>query len=186
VLAWLQNNKEAILKAERDFRVDRRAIAGAIAWEAMEKCHARQSAHRRARQDAHHKNASASVLPCRRTLRFRSNSRSLASCPKPKDDADREAIMRMPQGSITYRGRDARRCRYRRETRLRDFHELGALTSFYQGHDLPSWEKHMAEKQRKEGDGVHCRRPHGEVDAEHVVYLKPHSGSPIYWRIAQR
>jgi hypothetical protein len=35
VLAWLQRYRETIIKAEQSWRVDREAIAGAIAWEAM-------------------------------------------------------------------------------------------------------------------------------------------------------
>jgi hypothetical protein len=36
VLSWLQRHRELIVSAARRFRVDRRAIAGAIAWEALE------------------------------------------------------------------------------------------------------------------------------------------------------
>src|SRR5215813_10567928 len=35
VFAWLRANKDEIVNAERTFRVDRRAIAGAIAWEML-------------------------------------------------------------------------------------------------------------------------------------------------------
>jgi hypothetical protein len=35
VLAWLRANRPEIVKAEQTFRVDRRAIAGAIAWEML-------------------------------------------------------------------------------------------------------------------------------------------------------
>ena len=36
VLAWLRENRALIANAEQTFRVDRRAIAGAIAWEMLE------------------------------------------------------------------------------------------------------------------------------------------------------
>jgi hypothetical protein len=36
VLSWLQKHRQEIIAAERKFVVDRRAIAGAIAWEALE------------------------------------------------------------------------------------------------------------------------------------------------------
>jgi hypothetical protein len=36
VLAWLRENRTTIANAEQKFRVDRRAIAGAIAWEMLE------------------------------------------------------------------------------------------------------------------------------------------------------
>ena len=36
VLAWLQEHRHEITTAERRFRADRRAIAGAIAWEALQ------------------------------------------------------------------------------------------------------------------------------------------------------
>jgi len=36
VLAWLRANRDDIVKGEQTFRVDRRAIAGAIAWEMLE------------------------------------------------------------------------------------------------------------------------------------------------------
>jgi hypothetical protein len=39
VLAWLRGNKGEIIAAEADFQVDRRAIAAAIAWEALENVH---------------------------------------------------------------------------------------------------------------------------------------------------
>jgi hypothetical protein len=35
VLSWLQTHQGEILAAERDWHIDRRAIAGAIAWEAL-------------------------------------------------------------------------------------------------------------------------------------------------------
>jgi len=39
VLAWLQQYRSDIILAAKDFKVDRRAIAGAIAWEALENVH---------------------------------------------------------------------------------------------------------------------------------------------------
>lgn len=39
VLAWLQLHKPEIVAAEKRFHVDRRAIAGAIAWEALKNVH---------------------------------------------------------------------------------------------------------------------------------------------------
>ena len=36
VLGWLRENKQNIVDAEGTFRIDRRAIAGAIAWEMLE------------------------------------------------------------------------------------------------------------------------------------------------------
>src|ERR1700761_5235332 len=36
VLAWMRDHRDDIAGAERRFEVDRRAIAGAIAWEAIE------------------------------------------------------------------------------------------------------------------------------------------------------
>jgi hypothetical protein len=41
VKCWLQEHGEFIIAAEKRFRVDRRAIAGAIAWEALENIHSR-------------------------------------------------------------------------------------------------------------------------------------------------
>ncbi len=41
VLAWLTQHRAEIIAAERRFRVDRRAIAGAIAWEALMNVHGR-------------------------------------------------------------------------------------------------------------------------------------------------
>lgn len=39
VLAWLRGHKAEIIAAEANFQVDRRAIAAAIAWEALENVH---------------------------------------------------------------------------------------------------------------------------------------------------
>jgi hypothetical protein len=39
VLAWLQQYRGEIVSAAKEFQVDRRAIAGAIAWEALENVH---------------------------------------------------------------------------------------------------------------------------------------------------
>lgn len=40
VLAWLRGVRPQIIAAEKRFNIDRRAIAGAIAWEALENSHA--------------------------------------------------------------------------------------------------------------------------------------------------
>ena len=44
VLSWLRANKATIVNAERTFRIDRRAIAGAIAWEMLRNPHPHASA----------------------------------------------------------------------------------------------------------------------------------------------
>ncbi len=180
VLAWLQANKQAILDAETTYRIDRRAIAAAIAWEAMK--NVMRGSPRSAGPGKMHtySNALAAVAPfLPKGSAIPQQIEDLGLVTRPADDDAREAVLRMPQGSITY---IAAAMRAAADIALQSgydiSHELTALTSFYQGHDLPSWRKHM-EKKKKQGDkGFIAADPMAVWTQANLAFLETVLGRP--------
>ena len=180
VLAWLRDNKDIILAAESAFRVDRRAIAATIAWEAMENI-MRGSPHSAGPGKMHtYSNdwvAVAPFLPKGDALPQQVEDAGLV--PKPKSDEDREAIFRMPKGAVTYiaaamRGAADSAAQYGYDIS----HDLVALTSFYQGHDLPSWKKHMEHKRSKGEKTFVAADTMALWTQSHIGYLESVLGQP--------
>jgi hypothetical protein len=57
-------------------------------------------------------------------------------------------------------------------------HNLAALTSFYQGHDLPSWENHIKKKKARGETAFVGVDPIAVWTASHVAYLESILGPP--------
>jgi hypothetical protein len=57
-------------------------------------------------------------------------------------------------------------------------HELVALTSFYQGHDLPSWRTHMEKKKQRGDKGFVAADPMAVWTQANVSYLETVLGRP--------
>jgi hypothetical protein len=145
VLAWLRKHKRTIVQAERLFRIDRRAVAGAIAWEALEnplfipvrgigpgKMHYKTGAF--GGEDTVAKQVEdAGYLPTKRSQEERKKSLSTPSgaimyiAASMKAAAD---IAWQEHGSDIYR-------------------DLGVLTWFYQSTDLKEWRQHLKNKKAK-------------------------------------
>ena len=180
VLAWLDTNKKAILDAETTYRIDRRAIAAAIAWEAMK--NVMRGSPRSAGPGKMHtySNAWSALLPfLPKGAAIPQQIEDLGLVPKPADDEAREATLRMPQGSITY---IAAGMRAAADIALQSgydiSHELGALTSFYQGHDLPSWRTHMEKKKKRGEKAFVAADPMAVWTLANVSYLESVLGRP--------
>jgi hypothetical protein len=179
VLAWLRDNKDIILEAERAFRVDRRAIAGVIAWEAMENI--MRGSPRSAGPGKMHtySNALAAVVPLEKRDALPQQVEAAGLVPKPKSDDERDAILRMPKGSVTYiaaamRGAADIAARYGYDIS----HDLIALTSFYQAYDLPKWEEHLREKQKSGETTFVAADPIPLWMQSHIDYLESVLGHP--------
>ena len=103
VLAWLRDHKDAVLEAERRFRVDRRAIAAVIAWEAM--LNIMRGGLRGVGPGKMHVYDSkwagiVTFLPKGDALPQQVEARGLV--PRPASDDARVTLMTTPGGAMTY------------------------------------------------------------------------------------
>jgi hypothetical protein len=180
VLAWLRDNKDLIIEGERAFRVDRRAIAATIAWEAM--FNIMRAGLRGVGPGKMHTYSSQlagilKFLPKGNAIPQQVEARGLVQ--KPKSDDDRSVVMATPRGAITYIAAGMRAAIDIAAANGYDIsHDIGALTSFYQGHDLTSWTKHIsAKKSRKEKTFV-AVDPMPVWAVSHISYLESALGQP--------
>jgi hypothetical protein len=98
---------------------------------------------------------------------------------KPKSDDQREIIMRTPSGAMTYIAASMRAVINIAAAAGFDIsHDLAVLTSFYQGHDLLSWEKHIKAKKAREETIFIAADPIAVRTKSHVAYLVSVLGSP--------
>jgi hypothetical protein len=180
VLAWMRDNKDAILEAERAFRVDRRAIAAAIAWEALHNI--MRGGLRGVGPGKMHTYSSqlagvVSFLPKGDAIPQQVEARGLV--PKPKSDDDRSTIMTTPRGATTYIGAGMRAAIDIAAAGGFDIsHDLAALTSFYQGYDLPGWEAHISKKKARGETTFVAADPMALWTISHVNFLESVLGSP--------
>ena len=180
MLAWLRDNKDTILAAETSFRVDRRAIGAVIAWEAMK--NVMRGGLRGVGPGKMHTYSSkwAGLLPfLPKGEALPQQVEAAGLVPTAKSDDDRAQALTTPSGSTTYiaaamRGASDIATRYGYDMA----HNVVALTSFYQGHDLPSWEKHMkAKKDRGDTDFV-AADPIAVWSQSHMAFLESVLGKP--------
>jgi hypothetical protein len=173
VLAWLRNNKDVINDAAHDFRVDRRAIAAPIAWEAM---HNVMRAGLRGvgpgKMHVYH-NKWAGVLPLPKGDAIPQQLEEAGYVDKQKSDDERAQLMISPAGSVRYIAAAMRAAtdiavRYGYDIS----HDVVALTSFYQGHDLPSWEEHMRDKKTRREKTFVAADPIAVWAQSHLAYLE--------------
>jgi len=171
VLGWLRKHRAEIVAAEQRFRVDRRAIAGAIAWEALENV---KSWSLRAVGAAKPHLWDFSLHPSNTLVRQVEDAGVL---PK-QSDAERRRLLQTPGGAITYiagamkaavdmteaAGLGSIRCRPE------------ILTNFWQGSDLVKWRAHIAAK--KPGEGFEPGNTMALWVASHLSYLEDAVGKP--------
>jgi hypothetical protein len=180
VLSWFRDNKDLILEGERAFRVDRRAIAAPIAWEAMFNIMrgglrgvGPGKMHTYSRQLA----GVVPFLPKGEAIPQQVEDRGLVQ--KPKNDDERSIIMATPRGAITYIAAGMRAAIDIAASGGFDIsRDLGALTSFYQGHDLPSWKKHIEGKKSRGEKTFVAADPIALWTASHMAYLESVLGTP--------
>jgi hypothetical protein len=188
VLAWLTQHRTEIIAAEQRFRVDRRAIAGAIAWEALMNVRGRVTqifGRGVGPGKAHVWDYSVTITPTEDTL------------VKQVEDADwlpederlprrsycaRKSLLETPEGAITYMAaamnaaahlaRDAGFSSIRRRPEV--------LTFFWQKKDLNSWQQHLAGKAKGTGFGTGPDPAH-DMDLwvkKNLRYLEDAVGTP--------
>ena len=204
VLAWLTQHRAEIIAAERRFKVDRRAIAGAIAWEALINVRGRFTqifgrgvgpgkAHV---WDYHIDIYPPTPLDISGGVAVTLTSDTLVKqvedadwlpnserLPKRSYDA-RKALLETPEGAITYMAAamnaaahlssDAGFPSIRRRPEV--------LTFFWQKNDLNSWQRHLAGKTK----GTDFRTgpdPNQDMDSwvkKNLQYLEDAVGSPQF------
>lgn len=174
VLAWLKDHKGAILDAERTSRVDRRALAAVIAWEAMHNI--MRAGLRGVGPGKMHvyDNKWAGVLPfLPKGDAIPQQVEALGLVPKPKNDDDRRQRMTTPEGALSYIGAGMRGATdIAAKYGFSIANDLVALTSFYQGYDLPKWEAHVRDKQKRKQTTFVAADPIPVWTASHVAYLE--------------
>jgi hypothetical protein len=99
--------------------------------------------------------------------------------PKPKSDDDREIIMATPRGATTYIGAAMRAAIDIAATSGFDIsRDIGALSSFYQAHDLPSWTAHITKKKSRGEKSFVAADPMALWSVSHIAYLESVLGPP--------
>lgn len=151
VLAWLRQYQEKIANAERRFEVDRRAIAGAIAWEAIENRHLKNRSFLRTSVGKgkvhvrHFSHGMPSIFSEGEFVAKQVEDRGYL--PKPTSSADRMATLATNEGAITY---IAAIMRAGADTAAKYGFDIYCdpplLTQFYQSNDLDTWEAHLKSK----------------------------------------
>ena len=180
VLAWLRDNKTAILDAERAFPRRSTRDCGGDRLGGDPQHHARRLAWRRFRQDAHLRQKVRRrdpVLPKGDAIPQQVEDRGLV--PKPKSDDERRIRMTTLTGAMTYIAAGMRAAIDIAAADGFDIsHDLAALTSFYQGYDLRSWEQHIKSK-KAQGESTFVAADTMPVwTMSHVAYLESVLGSP--------
>jgi hypothetical protein len=193
VLAWLEEHRSSIASAERRFRVDRRAIAGAIAWEALLNIHGRMT-----------EIFGRGVGPGKAHLwDFRISGFALQwtddTLVKQVEEADwlpqaerlptqtyqsRKRLLETPEGAITYIAA-AMNAAAHLATRagfpsIRKRPEI--LANFWQSKDLRSWQQHLAAKPRG-SDFRTGSDPNRDMDwwvSRNLRYLEDGVGKPQF------
>jgi collagenase-like PrtC family protease len=99
--------------------------------------------------------------------------------PKPKSDDERRIRMTIPIGAMTYIAAGMRAAIDIAAANGFDIsHDLVALTSFYQAHDLPSWEQHIKSKKARGQTTFVAADPIAVWVRSHVAYLESVLGPP--------
>jgi hypothetical protein len=189
VLAWLQQHKPEIVEAEKRFHVDRRAIAGAIAWEATMNVRGAFAGTFGRFVGA----AKAHVV----VSSFGLTSANLNTLVKQVEDATwlppaeripkqtlegRVLLLQKPDGAITYLGAAMNAASYVAEKAgfpsIRKRSEV--LTFFWQKKDLKTWDE-LLKKKPKGTDFLTGPDPKKDMDrwvVENMGYLEDGVGQP--------
>ena len=135
---WLMAHRAEIESAELRFRVDRRAIAGAIAWEAIENVRAAWTPSSVGPGKVHiHTHRIAGENTVAKQVEDRHYL-------PPKSFDDRKKLLATAEGSITYIGAIMRAGADIAKAKGLDIADDPlVLTWFYNSKDLPGWEEHL-------------------------------------------
>jgi hypothetical protein len=145
VLAWLQANKSKIVAAEERFLVDRRAIAGAIAWEALKNVRS-TPADGLGRAVGPGKVHYSTERTWGEGDPVSKQVESAGYLP-PQSMASRKAILATTSGAIEYIGAIMIALAEIAASSGYDIRcDPVMLTQVYQGSDLPTWRAHMKTK----------------------------------------
>ena len=185
VLAWLQKYKLDIVAAEQRWRVDRRAIAGAIAWEALENWniggfkipHGVRAVGAAKVHVYNSKNPMTNIV--------NADENTVAKQVEdggylPKQSlADRKKLLATPEGAITY---VAAIMRAFSEMAVGYGFQIGGdpviLTNLFQEKDLPKWK---ASLEKKKATGITKLSGGNEMDiwvGRNLLFLEDAVGRP--------
>ncbi len=169
VLAWLREHQAEIMAAEQRFHVDRRAIAGAIAWEALK--NAKSSIRAFGAGKVHAKsNFFTEGNPVAKQVE------DAGYLPKQTLE-NRKQILATPGGSITYiAGIMAALADVAARSGYDIRSDPAILTNMYQGPDLDEWKKRMAAK--KAPAPLKAGNDMGVWVEGHIPFLEEAVGSP--------
>jgi hypothetical protein len=150
VLSWLVTHRAAIIAAEQRFRVDRRAIAGAVAWEALMNVRGtlvNRFGHFAGPGKGHVWAGLGSTDTLVRQVEEASWLPRSEQIPK-QSYAARVKLLQTSAGSITYIAAAMNAAAHLAENAgfpsIRKRPEV--LTNFWQSKDLKSWEDHLKKK----------------------------------------
>jgi len=141
VLAWLRKYKVPMMAAEMKFKIDRRAIAGAIAWEALENV---QPSSIRAVGPGKVHIQTAIIGGSDETVAKEVEELGYL---KQESDDDRKKLLQTAQGAIEYIGAIMgaiadKAANYDYQIRCNP----PILTTVYQAWDIPEWENRLRQK----------------------------------------
>ena len=171
VLAWLRVHKDEVANTERERKIDRRAISGAIAWEAL--VNVRSGSMRAVGPGKVHV-VENPVLGGEETVAQQVEERGYA---EKQTFGSRLKLLATPSGSIYYIGAIMAAIadlaeRYSYPIRC----NAPILTMVYQAWDLKQWEAKLSAKKGREplqlGSGM------GTWVADHLEYLEEAVGKP--------
>jgi hypothetical protein len=192
VLAWLQAHKQEIAAAEKRFKVDRRAIAGAIAWEATRNVRGSlEGAFGRfvGPGKSHVWSVSAGMIPAITEDTLVKQVEDATWLPAaeriPKQSyGDRKALLATATGSITYIAAAMNAAAHVAEDAgfpsIRKRPEV--LAFFWQKRDLDSWRDHL-KKKPKGSDFQTGPNPAKDMDLwvrENLRFLEDGVGQPDF------
>ena len=151
VLAWLQKHQAEIASAAKKFNIDRRAIAGAIAWEAI--VQVKSSSVRAVGPGKAH------------SWEFRGMAavdevEKLGYMPRSGSEERQRELLETPAGAAEYIGAIMAACAdisARHGLDIRN--DPGVLTTIYQGWRPSDWEEHMDDKAASHPKGTPWPRP---------------------------
>jgi len=205
LLSGLRSQKANIITAEQTFRVDRRAIAGAIAWEMMEDPMTKYRKYdplpfrgmgwgQIHRYNIRKKEVPGRLLrgiittnpgPILGVFDFDTMAKQVEEAgylPK-RTNAERERICSSPEGSITYVA--GIMAAIAEAPEIIGFEEdirsnPAVLTNVYHGSTLKTWKEHLADKLAKEGKGAvfEAATDMGVWVAKNLDFLEEAVGSP--------
>jgi hypothetical protein len=191
VLAWLRVHSATIVANEGRFHVDRRAIAGAIAWEALFNVRGALASSLGRFVGAGKAHVRASLLPFSGDDTLVAQMENATWLPAPEQipkqtHADRVILLRTPEGAILYIAAAMNAAAGLAERRgfssIRNRPEV--LTFFWQKKDLKTWDALLAAK--RPGDDVKTG-PDPKVDmdkwvVDNVDFLRDAVGEPETFR----